>query len=118
MRDYITVRISPDSLLDMLSERLNHWRKTSKFDSPKEHELYMEMYQRWIDDGCFDDADLNIDSIVDNDVVNWTTIYYKGDKDFELVMKTFDSGDCEVFGIGTIESVDNPDNPTMILVRH
>lgn len=72
----VTVKISEDDLLDMLVARVKHWT-----DDPFSIELYKEYYERLIDGGCFEGAELDPMVIVDNDYINYTTIITKGEFD-------------------------------------
>ena len=65
----ITVKIDEDELLDMLMNRVEHW--TNDKDTL---ELFEEFYKNRIYGGCFDSAELDIMSIVDNDYINNTSI--------------------------------------------
>ena len=65
----ITVQIDEDTLQEMLMNRVEHWT-----DDPDTLELFEEFYKNRINGGCFDGAELDIMSIVDNDYVNNTSI--------------------------------------------
>ena len=65
----ITVKIDEDELLSMLMNRVEHWT-----DDRDTLELFEKFYENRIDGGCFDGAELDIMSIVDNDYVNNTSI--------------------------------------------
>ena len=65
----ITVKIDEADLLDMLVDRVGYW--TDDRDVLK---LYEQYYDSMVYGGCFDDAELDINSIVDNDYVNWLTV--------------------------------------------
>lgn len=114
----INVQIEDYELLDMLLERCKAWgTSTDNID------LFEKMYQHSIDCGCFDGAELNIMSIVDNDVVNWCSVIEKGEKDFKKLLKLYKQGEynvsCEEFKeyrISYIEAVS--DDETRILVRY
>ena len=114
----ITVQIEEYDLLEMLLERCEAW-STSKDNI----DLFEKMYQHFIDGGCFDGAELNIMSIVDNDVVNYCTVIEKGEKDFKKLLKLYKQGDYDVscedfkeYSISYIEAVS--DDETRILIRH
>ena len=64
----ITVKIDEADLLDMLVDRVGYW--TDDRDVLK---LYEQYYDSMIYGGCFDGAELDINSIVDNDYVNYLT---------------------------------------------
>lgn len=120
MTDYITVRIDKDDALNALVDRVRYWTQDEK-----EIELFSKMYEDYIWNGCFDDGDFNIMSIVDNDWVNYTAIIRADDEDFEKVLKVYKEqglGDCscedfDYYKINFIEAVDDDEDPTMFLVR-
>ena len=114
----INVKVEDWQLLEMFLERCNAWG-TSKDNI----DLFEKMYQNYIDGGCFDGAELNIMSIVDNDVVNYCSVIEKGEKDFKKLLKLHKKGECDVscedfeeYRISYIEAVS--DDETRILVRH
>ena len=114
----INVKIEDWQLLEMLLERCEAWG-TSKDNI----DLFEKMYQNLIDGGCFDGAELNIMSIVDNDVVNYCSVIEKGEKDFEKLLELDKQGeydvsceDFEEYRISYIEAVS--DDETRILVRY
>ena len=65
----ITVKIDELDLLDMLVDRVGYW--TDDRDVLK---LYEQYYDSMVYGGCFDGAELDINSIVDNDYVNYLTV--------------------------------------------
>lgn len=96
----VTVRIEEDDLLDMLMERVGFWT-----DDSITLELFEQYYENMVYEGCFEGAELNIMSIVDNDYVNWLDVVYEEDfdgyhiedeNDERIVAKTKD-GDENVY---------------------
>lgn len=65
----VTVTISEDDLLDLLVERVKYWT-----DDEETVELFEQYYENMVYSGCFEGAELDIISIVDNDYVNNTSI--------------------------------------------
>ena len=65
----ITVKIDEEDLLEMLVDRVGHWT-----DDDEVIELYSKYYENMVYGGCFEEAEINIASIVDNDYVNWCTV--------------------------------------------
>ena len=65
----ITVKIDEDDLLDMLMDRVGYWT-----DDKDTLDLFEQYYDHMVNGGCFDGAELDIMSIVDNDYINNTTI--------------------------------------------
>lgn len=80
----ITVKIDEADLLDMLVDRVDYW--TSDRDVLK---LYEQYYDSLVYGGCFEDAELDINSIVDNDYVNYLTVVDRDEynKDREEFLK-------------------------------
>ena len=114
MTDYVTVKINKEDLLDMLLERCNFW-STSR----ENKDLFKKMYSKYIDNGYFDEGELDLMVIVDNDVVNYTTILEDGDEDFQEVLKLYKQGEYEISCqtcYGFIEAVS--DNEKRILIRY
>lgn len=113
MSDFITVKIDKDDLLDMLLNRCDVW------DTSRENKgLFEKMYSHYIDGGCFNGAELNIMAIVDNDVINYTTILKDGDEDFQEVLKLHRQGEYDISCqtcYGFIEAVSEDEK--RILVR-
>lgn len=72
----ITVRIDEDTLLDMLMDRVEYWTSDSCTQ-----DLFRDYYENLIYSGCFEDCELDIMSIVDNDYVNNLTTISR--EDFE-----------------------------------
>ena len=117
----VTVKVEDWQLLDMLLDRCDAW-ETSK----ENKDLFEKMYEHYIDSGCFEGADLNIMSIVDNDVVNYCSVLYKEDtnkEDCEKLMKLYNEGEydvsCEEFediNPSFIEAIS--DDEERILVRY
>ena len=65
----ITVKIDEETLLDMLVDRVEHWT-----DDRDVIELYSKYYENMVYGGCFEGAEFDVMSIVDNDYVNWLTV--------------------------------------------
>lgn len=74
----VSVRINEDELVEMLVDRLNHWDVDDDIK-----DLYRKMYENLAYGGCFDGAELDVMSIVDNDYINYCYVYSEGDEEFE-----------------------------------
>lgn len=117
----ITIKINEEDLLNMLLERVRHWT-----EDEEEIGLFEKMYDDYIFNGCFEGMNMDIQDIVDNDWVNYTSIIRPDDKDFEKLLKVYKEqgiGDCsneefEEYKISFIEAVDDENDPSMFLVRH
>jgi hypothetical protein len=65
----ITVRMDEQDAIDLLVERVKYWT-----DDDEIIDLFEEYYTNMVEGGCFDGADFDVMSIVDNDYVNNTSI--------------------------------------------
>ncbi len=113
----ITVQMEESDVLDLFIQRINYWTT-----DPVVANLYTDMYERLLEDGCFNHTQLDIQRIVDNDYVNNCSIIYSDDPDFDKYFKIYEErGACDIsdedLSYSYIESVDNDDEPTMMLVR-
>lgn len=112
----INIQIDENEALEMLMDRVKVWRSDSTT-----LELFEKMYQNYIDNGFFDGGEFNVNSIVDNDVVNWCSELNEGDQDFKELLKLYDEGEydvsCEHLSCGAsfIEAVS--DDRAAILIR-
>ena len=122
MKDFIMVKMRTDELYNLFYERLQHWRD----EDSKDFKLFIKYYERCIDDGIFENMELDIMQIVDNDIVNWCDMIESDDEDFSKLLELYKEqglGDvsCEDFPnrgkIGFIEEVDDEDEPTAFLIR-
>lgn len=114
----INVKIEDYKVLDMLLDRCHDWG-TSKDNI----DLFEKMYQNYVDGGVFDGVELDIMSIVDNDVVNYCSVIEKGEKDFKKLLKLYKQGEYDVscedfkeYRVSYIEAVS--DDETRILIRY
>ena len=69
----VTVTIDEDDLLDMLMDRVNDW-------TTDDADLFEKMYENRIWGGCFEGMEFDVNSIVDNDYVNNTSIITREDE--------------------------------------
>ena len=95
----VTVQIDEDDLLEMLMERVAVWTNDTEV-----RDLYEEMYSSYVNGGCFEGAELNIMSIVDNDYVNYCSTICKEDcseADWKKLVELYEEGNrdisCEKF---------------------
>lgn len=65
----INVQIDENTALNLLMDRVEFWK-----DDEDIINLYEKYYQQCIDYGCFDESNFDIYQIVDNDVINNTTV--------------------------------------------
>lgn len=112
----INIQIDEQEALEMLMNRVKYWR-----DNAITLELFEKMYENYVFNGFFEGTNFDVDSIVDNDVVNWCSEINEGDQDFEELLKLYDEGEydvsCEHLSCGAsfIEAVS--DDRTAILIR-
>jgi hypothetical protein len=95
----VTVQIDEDDLLDMLMDRVAEWTNDTEV-----RDLYEKMYESYVDGGCFEGAELNIMSIVDNDYVNYCSTLCEEDcseEDWKKLVELYEEGtrdiSCEKF---------------------
>lgn len=120
MRDFISVKMCPEDMLELLVNRVRYWTEDEDVVS-----LYEKMYDDYIFNGCFETGEFDVKQIVDNDWVNYTAVISEGDTDFEKLSKVYEEqgrGDCssedfDEYKISFIEAVDDEQNPKMFLVR-
>ena len=74
----ITVQIDEETLLEMLMDRLRAWTHDSD-----DIDLFNQYYENRVYSGCFDGAELDIMSIVDNDWVNNLSIMVRAEYEKE-----------------------------------
>lgn len=113
----ITVQMEESDVLELFIQRIKYWTT-----DPVVANLYADRYERLLEDGYFDNAQLDIQSIVDNDYVNNCLILYPNDLDFDKYCKIYEErGACDIsdedLSYSYIESADDDDEPTAILVR-
>ena len=70
----VTVKIDEDELLNMLMNRVKYWT-----DDEDKLELFEKFYENRVYGGCFNDTELDIMAIVDNDYNNNTSIVTIGE---------------------------------------
>ena len=105
----ITVNLDNDDALDMLMERVGHWTGNNTT-----LELFEKMYENQICNGYFDGCEFNVMNIVDNDYVNWCSVIWDDEEEFEELLETYKKGEREYKNY-VIEEVS--DDETAILVR-
>ena len=113
----VNVKIDESDLLEMLMDRVEFWDR-----SEAEVNLYEKMYQSEIDDGCFEGAEIDVNLIVDNDIINYCNIVEEGEKEFENILQLYKEqglGDISMEShYSFIEAVDDEEKPKAFLVRY
>lgn len=79
------VKIDNEMALNMLMDRLDFWN----VDDVTYH-LFEEMYEYYIDGGCFEGTEFDVMKIVDNDYVNYCSVIREGDEAYEDIKKLYD----------------------------
>ena len=86
------VKIDNEQALDMLLDRLEHWT-----DDHTIYRLYEQMYENYIDGGCFEGCEFDVRAIVDNDYVNWCDVVSPGDESYDGIKELYDrDGLCDI----------------------
>ena len=89
----VKINVSEDKLLDLLMNRFCEY--TGLESDTEEYQLFKQMYQNYIDNGCFESMeDFDINTIVDNDWVNYCQVIHKGDEDYKKVKKLYKKEGC------------------------
>ena len=83
------VNIDNNTALEMLIDRLKVWT-----DDPDVIALYEQMYENYIDCGCFDGGEFDVMTIVDNDYVNWCSVISPGDDCYAEIKTLYDENGC------------------------
>lgn len=83
------VNIDNDTALEMLINRLKFWT-----DDACAIALYEQMYENYVDGGCFDGGEFNVMMIVDNDYINWCSVISPGDDCYKEIKTLYDENGC------------------------
>ena len=87
----ITIKIDEDKLLEMLLDRVEYWTSDENVIA-----LYRNYYENLIDCGYFEDCELDIMSVVDNDYTDNLIVLNK--EDFEdYGVESFEDDKIEAF---------------------
>lgn len=89
----VMINISEDKLLTLLMNRFCEF--TGLESDTEEYKLFNKMYKRAIDDGIFESIeDFRVETIVDNDWVNYCTVIRKDDDDYKEVKELYKKNGC------------------------
>lgn len=114
--EYVNIRVPLEDALEMLTDRLRFWTKDEE-----SIEMYRQMYESYLYAGVFEGAEFDVMGIVDNDWVNWCSFVEEGEEGWDALLECYREsglGDCSMeTNWGSIEAVDNENNPTCFLVR-
>lgn len=97
----ITVRMDEQDAIDLLVERVGYWTDDSEII-----DLFEEYYTNMVEGGCFDGADFDVMSIVDNDYVNNTSIVTR--EEFEKEREEYIQDELK----GKLEDLEEDDETT------
>ena len=76
------VEIENSVAVNMLLDRLTHFT-----DNSTTQKLYKQMYENYVENGCFDGE---VTSIVDNDYINWCDVVEEGDYAYNGIAKLYE----------------------------
>ena len=115
------IMIDDDMVLELLENRLD--QALEWWSNPAYKDLYMQMYQNYIEAGIWDEAALDPMQVIDNDIINYTRVIDPSDKEYQALYQLYQQqglGDisCESDlnnGYNWIEAVDEINE--YILVR-
>ena len=79
------VIIDDGEALNMLLDRVEHWT-----DDETVYRLYEQMYDNYIENGCFENAEFDVMLIVDNDYINYCDVISEGDEAYVDIKKLYD----------------------------
>ena len=100
MSDLINIKVSKDTLMKLLEDRLHHWT-----DEEDYIELYIKKYENDYIEGLFDNIVIDIKELVDNDWCSNYSILGVGDYGFD---ESIENGDY----------IEINKNETLILIRN
>lgn len=113
----VNVKIDESDLLEMLTDRVEFWDR-----SEAEVNLYKKMYQSEIEAGCFEGAEIDVNLIVDNDVINYCEVIEEGNSEFNSILQLYKEqglGDISMEShYSFIEAVDDEEKPKAFLIRY
>lgn len=117
MSDYITVKLDKDVVLELFVNRVKFWTENELIIN-----LYKQMYERLLDDGCFNGHELNVALIVDNDWANNCNIIDSDIKeDYQTIVNAYDNNEYEIItnnlGDVVIEALDKDNGLALVRIN-
>lgn len=110
------ITLTNDDTLKLLMDRVKVWK-----DDPEVIDLFEKMYEKQLDDGCFEETTRTIEEIVDNDYINYCSVFSLDEIEPEykdVFLNGVGDISCETDGrYGFIEAINDEENPTLFLVR-
>lgn len=110
------INLETDELLNLFTDRLaTVWNVDPRSTEMK---LYESMWERMIDDGCFDsDYEFTISEIVDNDWVNNYRVVFMGEDEWEDCLTAYNNNEYETeSGLVIVESCWDEDGDRAFLI--
>lgn len=101
----VNVLMDEDYLKSLLKERAEFWKGNF---GDEEFEVFCEFFEYLVDEGYFEDVEINIKDFVDNALINYYKVFFKDDfeeKEFKKIQKAFDNGKSLVFSEGSFGRV-------------
>lgn len=110
------INLETDELLNLFIDRLE--KRWNVEPHSTEMKLYESMWERMIDDGCFDgEHEFSISEIVDNDWVNNYRTVFMGDDDWEACLTAYNNNEYETeSGLVIVESCWDEDGDRAFLI--
>lgn len=88
------IEVNENTFLNLIEDKIRYWENDDVIV-----ELYRNMYSNRLDNGFYDeDTQFNLNSVVDNDITNYTDIIDKEDypEDFQLLLESYESDEMNV----------------------
>lgn len=86
MSELYTVTINEETFLNLIRKRLEFWTDEKSFI-----DIYMKMYKQDVNDGMFNNVNININEMVDNDWVNEYSIYEPSNSEYNELYENYDA---------------------------
>lgn len=87
----VKILMNERDVIDLLVERVAVWEENEDIKT-----LYELMYTDYVDGGCFDGIELDVNLIVDNDVINWCSVIEKGDEYYDEILNAYNNGERDI----------------------
>lgn len=99
----VKILMDERDVVEALIDRVAVWEEDEDVQT-----LYELMYTDYVDSGCFDGTELNVNYIVDNDVVNWCSVIEEGDEYYDEMLNAYNNGErdisCNGWGYSFVEA--------------
>lgn len=81
------IMIDDDMALELLENRLD--KALEWWSNPAYKDLYMQMYQAYIEEGIWDEKALYPMKVVDNDIINYTRVITPDDEEYSDLIQLY-----------------------------